>query len=138
MRDHKSRRVPSKYQISTNTTPRTLGFYHYASFCVVVVALPSKCNHLTLFMFFARQFIYQETAAVNDRKSTTIYWQVVNGAGGLRTKPGVLAGPVKDYKALVVAHDLFMAGWHTVVWGSWSLHSSRLLLHKQQMVMENK
>lgn len=32
------------------------------------------------------------------------------GVGGPRTKPGVLAGPVKAYKALVVAHDLFMAG----------------------------
>lgn len=30
--------------------------------------------------------------------------------GGRRTKPGVLARPVKDYKALVVAHDLLMAG----------------------------
>lgn len=37
------------------------------------------------------------------------------GAGGLRTKPEVLARPVKDYKALVVAHDLFTAGWDTVV-----------------------
>lgn len=26
-RDHKSRRVPSKYQISTNTAPLTLGFH---------------------------------------------------------------------------------------------------------------
>lgn len=32
------------------------------------------------------------------------------GAGGLRMKPEVLARPVKDYKALVVVHDLFMAG----------------------------
>lgn len=47
--------------------------------------------------------------------------------GGRRTKPGVLARPVKDYKALVVAHDLLMAGWDTVVWGSWSLNSSTLL-----------
>ena len=47
--------------------------------------------------------------------------------GGWRTKPGVLARPVKDYKALVVAHDLLMAGWDTVVWGSWSLNSSTLL-----------
>lgn len=56
------------------------------------------------------------------------------GAGGLRTKPEVLARPVKDYKALVVAHDLFMAGWDTVVQGSWSLNSSRLLplLHNTQ------
>lgn len=80
--------------------------------------------------FFKRhteQFIYQESAAVNDKKSSTIYWQVVNGAGGLGAKPEVLARPVKDYKALVVAHDLFMAGWNTVVWGSWSLNSSRLL-----------
>lgn len=62
----------------------------------------------------------------------------MNGAGGLRTKPEVLAWPVKDYKALVVAHDLFMAGWHTVVQDSWSLYSSKVLLHKQEMVMENK
>lgn len=32
------------------------------------------------------------------------------GQGELRAKPEVLARPVKDYKALVVAHDLFMAG----------------------------
>lgn len=56
------------------------------------------------------------------------------GVGGPRTKPGVLAGPVKAYKALVVAHDLFMAGWDAVVWGSWSLCSSWLLplLHNTQ------
>lgn len=46
----------------------------------------------------------------------------MNGAGGLRAKPEVLAGPVNDYKALVAAHDLFTAGC-----GSWSLHKPRLL-----------
>ena len=33
----------------------------------------------------------------------------VGWVGVLRSEPEVLAGPVKDYKALVVAHDLFMA-----------------------------
>lgn len=101
--------------------------------------LPSLCSfggtafkvQPSHFFFSSRhfgQFIYQETAAINDRESSTIYWQVVNGAGGLRTKPEVLAGPVKDYKALVVAHDLFMTAWDTVVWGSWSFYSSTRLL----------
>lgn len=33
-----------------------------------------------------------------------------HGREGLRMKPGVSAWPVRDYKALLVAHDLFMAG----------------------------
>lgn len=78
--------------------------------------------------FFKRhagQFIYQETAAVNDRKSGTIYWRVRGHGGGggwgLRMKPEVSAWPVRGYKALLVAHDLFMAGWDAAVRGSWSL-----------------
>lgn len=85
--------------------------------------------------FFKRhtgQFIHQGTAAINDRRSSTIYWQVVDGAEGLGAESEVSAGPVKDYKALVVAHDLFMADWDTVVWGSWSLLDSTLLLHWQK------
>lgn len=34
----------------------------------------------------AEQFIYQETAAVNDRKSCTIYGQVVNGGRGAQNE----------------------------------------------------
>lgn len=47
---------------------------------------------------------------------------------GRGVKAEVLAGPVKDYKALVVAHDLFMTDWDTVVLGSRKLYSSTPLL----------
>lgn len=103
--------MPSKYQISTNTTPLGPLAFIPVSYCsgggAGFKVQPSHC-----FFFFkrrAKRFIYRESAAVNDRKSSTIYGQV-QGAGELRAKPEVLARPVKDYKALVVAHDLFMAG----------------------------
>lgn len=47
------------------------------------------------------------------------------GGGGLKAE--VLAGLVKDYKALVVAHDLFMTDWDSVVLGSWKLNGAAVL-----------
>lgn len=72
------------------------------------MTLPSKCNRS--FKSNAEQFIYQESAAVNDKKKQDNLPTSGDEGRGLWTKPEVLARPVKDYKALVVVHDLFMAG----------------------------